>query len=209
MAIRHSARPRCAFAGCVSRFGLDEGVSDTSGGGMHNDFTLARIDDDNVAIHEHVRQRSPDDRGNAFFTGQNRGVRCRTAVGSDERTNNIEIEQRSVCGSEVSSDENERGFRLRNTWSGNSQDSRDDTIGDISEIARTLGHVATRRLQSRGKTSKGVEDRALSGGSAIDPVLHISEQHGVIGHHGQCIQNIFRESAGLYPASTKVQCGLA
>ncbi|CAB4540831.1 unannotated protein [freshwater metagenome] len=175
---------------------------------MQNDFTLASINDDDVAIHQNVRQRGPDDGGEALFTSQNCGVRGRTAVSGDERANDIEIEQRGIGGREVSSDENERRRRLWNARGRNSHDSRDDAIGDICEISCTLGHITTRFMQSRSETGKGIENRTLSGGSAINPILHISKQHGVVGHQCQCIQNFLRESACLNSSSTKVLCGL-
>jgi hypothetical protein len=80
---------------------------------------------------------------------------------------------------------------------------------DVSQISCSFGHIAARRLEYRRETSESVEHRPLGGGSGLYPLCHISQQRGVISHHRKGIQDVFRKSASLNAASTKVGCGLA
>jgi hypothetical protein len=208
MAIRHSTRSRCAIPGYLSRLRLDEGGGDLSGVGVENDFSLPSINDDNVAIHKNVRHCSPDDCGKSLFTRQNRGVRGRTAVGRDERANDIEVKQSCVSGGEIPRNKDERGRRLRDTGGGNTHDSSDNPVCHVSEISCAFGHVATRRFQNRGKAGKSVKHGSFRGGPLVDPVLHIGEQHGVIGHESQSIQNFPGKAARLKATGSKVYCRL-
>ena len=71
----------------------------------------------------------------------------RSPIGRHQGADDVEVEQSGVGWRKIASDEDERSVRFWDTRCGNTENVRDNTVRNITEVTGALRHVSPGRLK--------------------------------------------------------------
>ncbi len=170
------------------------------GGRVGRDDAGRGIHDHHLALDEALGRDGADDRDDRLLAGEDRGVRCRTALGRDEREHLVEVEQRRVGRREVLRDQHERMPGVGHSGSGDAAQPGDHPLGDVVEVGRALAEVAAHRREHVAERGERVVHGELGGLARADARVDLRLEARVLGHHGLRFEHVLCGSAGLRAA---------
>lgn len=127
-------------------------------------------------------------------------MRCRSAVGGDQRQYLLEVEQGSVGWCEVAGDEHEWMPRVRHAGSIETPQVREHALGDVVEIGGALAEVAADRLQRGAEACEGVVHAPFGSATVVDAGIDLILKRRVLGDHRLRFEHFFCGPSGRVSA---------